>query len=123
MTTSQLAEADLASQARNTAGVVGQGLQSGATAAGTTFNRFVEGSDSPSYRRVGAEPEKKDFWDSFGAPPKGPAEDKKDFWDEFASAGETRTQTVGTAGKKPSGLGTSAMKKPAKKDEDGWGDW
>ncbi|KAJ4294188.1 Zn finger-containing GTPase- Activating Protein for ARF [Kalmusia sp. IMI 367209] len=120
----KLAEADIASQARNTAGFVGQGIQSSAAAAGTTFNRFVEGSDAPlSGRRGGAEPEKKDFWDSFGAPPKGPAEDKKDFWDEFASAGESKAQTVGAAGKKPSGIGTSAMKKPAKKEDEGWGDW
>lgn len=124
LTSSQLAEADLASQARNTAGLVGQGLQSSAVAAGTTFNRFVEGSDAPAGRRRNAEPEQKDFWDSFGAPAKGPAEDKKDFWDEFASAGETRAQAAGAAKTKPSGIGTSAMKKPApKKEEEGWGDW
>lgn len=123
LTIHQLAEADIASQARNTAGLVGQGIQSGVANAGTTFNRFVEGSDSGAYSRApGREPEKKDFWDSFGAPPKGPSEDKKDFWDEFSSAGESRAQTVG-ASKKPSGIGTSAMKKPAKKEEDGWGDW
>ncbi|KAK3214179.1 hypothetical protein GRF29_28g2254112 [Pseudopithomyces chartarum] len=120
----KLAEADLASQARSTAGFVGQGIQSGVANAGTTLNRFVEGPDpSGSYSRAPQrEPEKKDFWDSFGAPPKGPSEDKKDFWDEFSSAGESRAQTA-SASKKPSGIGTSAMKKPAKKDEDGWGEW
>lgn len=98
---------------------MGQGLQTGVATAGTTFNRFVEGSDGPaSSSRSRAEPEKKDFWDSFGAPPAGPAADKKDFWDEFSSAG-----AAGTGGaKKPSGIGTSAMKKPAKKEEE-WGDW
>jgi len=121
----QLADADLASQARNTATVVGQGLQSSATAAGQTFNRFVEGSDTPLSNQRAVEPEQKDFWDSFGAPQRGPAADKKDFWDEFAGASDTRSQTVGmsTAGKKPSGIGTSAMKKPSKKEDEGWGDW
>lgn len=143
LTCGQLAEADLATQARNTATYMGQGIQSGATVAGGALNRFVEGDDhqNSSTRRGVAEPEKKDFWDSFGAPPKGPAEDKKDFWDEFgaapkgpskdkqdfwdefSSAGETRNQTIGTgAAKKPSGIGTSAMKK-TKKEDDSWGDW
>lgn len=138
LTFTQLAEADLASQARNTAASLGQGIQSGATAAGGALNRFVEGSDGHSSNRsvqpekkdfwdsFGAEPkgpsaDKKDFWDDFGAAPKGPSKDKQDFWDEFATAGETRSQTVGTgAAKKPSGIGTAAMKK---KKEDEWGDW
>ncbi|KAF2270106.1 ADP-ribosylation factor GTPase-activating protein 1 [Lojkania enalia] len=137
----KLAEADLASQARNTAALMGQNIQTGATAAGQSFTRFVEGDESTPQRR-GVEPEKKDFWDSFGEVPKGPAadkrdfwdefgaapngpsKDKKDFWDEFASAGEARTQKVGTGqSKKPSGIGTSAVKKTEKKQDDGWGDW
>ncbi|KAL5379553.1 hypothetical protein DPSP01_008430 [Paraphaeosphaeria sporulosa] len=116
----KLAEADLASQARQTVGVVGQGLQTGVATAGTTFNRFVEGSDGPaSSSRSRAEPEKKDFWDSFGAPPAGPAADKKDFWDEFSNVGGQ----AAAGAKKPSGIGTSAMKKPATKKEEEWGDW
>ncbi|KAF2187504.1 ArfGap-domain-containing protein [Zopfia rhizophila CBS 207.26] len=139
----KLAEADLASQARNTAATLGQGIQSGAGVAGNAFSRFVEGDEHSPYKR-NVEPEKKDFWDSFGAAPKGPSEDKKDFWDEFgaapkgpsqekhdfwdefASAGEARSQTkAGGLGatKKPSGIGTSAMKKSGKKDDEGWGDW
>lgn len=132
----QLAEADIASQARSTAGTLGQTLQSGVANAGTTFNRFVEGSDShpasssSSTARTGAavEPERKDFWESFGAPPKGPSKDKQDFWDEFSSVAESRVgggmgQTQGVQQRsKPSGIGTSAMKKGKKEDEQ-WGEW
>ena len=103
----------------------------------------MEGDDHPAARR-GAEPEKKDFWDSFGeapkgptadkkdfwdefgAAPKGPGKDKQDFWDEFNSAGDAKSQSISGAlggSKKPSGIGTSAMKKSGKKDDDGWGEW
>ena len=136
----QLAEADLATQARTTAGTLGQTLQSGVANANTQFSRFVEGGDSahPSSSSSRAplsgqrEPERKDFWESFGAAPTGPAKDKQDFLDEFGSAGEARAGG-GMAGKKPSGIGTSAMKKGgagggmgggggAKKDDE-WGEW
>lgn len=108
---------------------MGQGIQQSTTAAGSAFNRFVEGDENPQRSR--AQPEKKDFWDSFGEAPKGPAADKKDFWDEFASAGDTRTQTQLPKSKpKPSGIGTSAMKKSsgggpggAGGKEDEWGEW
>ncbi|KAF2714720.1 ArfGap-domain-containing protein [Pleomassaria siparia CBS 279.74] len=128
----KLAEADLAAQARNTAATLGQGIQSGATAAGSTISRFVEGDDhqyAPANKR---EPAKKDFWDSFGAPPSGPSKDKQDFWDKFSSAGEQRSQSSaplmggmsgGAGGKKPSGIGTTAMKRSGKKEDEGWGDW
>ncbi|KAH8724230.1 hypothetical protein GQ44DRAFT_618675 [Phaeosphaeriaceae sp. PMI808] len=140
----KLAEADLASQAQRTAGTLGTTLQSGVASAGTTFNRFVEGGDSTAAaasssaataRRAAAEPEKKDFWDSFGDAPKGPAKDKQDFWDEFASVGEARGAQGGP--RKTSGIGTSAVKRgtgtgtgtgagtgAGKKKEDGeWGEW
>lgn len=126
----QLAEADLATQAQKTAGLMGQTIQSSAANAGTAFNRFVEGESASGTRR-GAEPAKKDFWDDFGAPPKGPSGDKQDFWDEFAGAGEARANAAPGLGQKPkpSGIGTSAMKKsgpsggaPGKKDEK-WEDW
>lgn len=107
-----------------------QTIQSSAANAGTAFNRFVEGESSNSTRR-GAEPAKKDFWDDFGAPPKGPNSDKQDFWDEFAGAGEARANTTSGLGQKPkpSGIGTSAMKKSsgsgpaAGKKDDKWEDW
>ncbi|KAH6225803.1 hypothetical protein HBI15_099020 [Parastagonospora nodorum] len=117
----KLAEADIATQAQRTAGTLGQTLSSGVANAGTTFNRFVEGESSAS-SSTKREPEKKDFWDSFGDAPKGPAKDKQDFWDEFSNVGEQRMMEK----KKPSGIGTSAVKKggPGGKKEDGeWGDW
>ena len=141
----QLAEADLAAQARQTAATLGQGIQQGTSAAATSLSRFVEGSaddhdpnqSSANRSRSTTAPEKKDFWDSFGQPPTGPAPDKRDFWDEFSSAGEVRAAGagvgVGAARSKPAGIGTAAMKKggagagaggqaPAGK-EDEWGDW
>lgn len=99
----QLAASDLAAQARNAALAAGQGIQTGVKGAAENFNKFVEGQDdragaAASKRRV--EPEKKDFWDSFG-------------------------QSSEPAPSKPSSIGTSAMKKNDKKKEDGWGtdDW
>lgn len=146
----QLAEADLASQARNTASMMGQGIQSGTAAAGSAFNRFVEGDAHHPGARGGAraqpekkdfwdsfgtsqqqqQPEKKDFWDGFGAPEKGGrggvmSEGKSDFWDEFEGVGGAEKRPGAAAGvKKPSGIGTSAVKKSSagKKDDD-WGEW
>ena len=109
---------------------MGQTIQASAANAGSAFNRFVEGeSSSNTHRNV--EPAKKDFWDEFGTASKGPSRDKQDFWDEFASAGETRANTTAGLGQKPkpSGIGTSAMKKnsgsaPAVgKKDDKWEDW
>ncbi|ORX89203.1 hypothetical protein BCR34DRAFT_581873 [Clohesyomyces aquaticus] len=124
----KLAEADLASQAAKTAAQLGQGLQSSTAAAGGALARFVEGDEHgpAAGGRRAVEPEKKDFWDSFGAPPAGPSKDKEDFWDEFGAAGEARQQSkAGGLGaqKKPSGIGTSAVKKSAEKKDDAWGDW
>lgn len=109
---------------------MGQTIQTSAANAGTAFNRFVEGESSNNTRR-GVEPAKKDFWDDFGAPPKGPSNDKQDFWEEFASAGEARANMTAGVGQKskPSGIGTSAMKKSnapgpaASKKDEKWEDW
>ncbi|KAL4788104.1 hypothetical protein BJX76DRAFT_230788 [Aspergillus varians] len=64
-----LAESDLAAQARQHAALLGQNLQVGARGAADSFNRFVEGSETPSgvNRRARAEPERKDFWDDFSS--------------------------------------------------------
>lgn len=124
----QLAEADLATQARLTAAQLSQNLQTTTKAAAENFNRFVEGDERLAPRAVGGagpEPDKRDFWESFGEAPKGPAPEKKDFWDDFAAAGETAAQTKA----KPTSIGTSAMKKStsgsgaSSKEEGGWGDW
>ncbi|KAF2497676.1 hypothetical protein BU16DRAFT_525295, partial [Lophium mytilinum] len=79
----KLSEADLAAQARQTAAMLGQGIQQGTSAAATSISRFVEGEDdrSTATRPGRRAPEKKDFWDEFGQAPAGPPPDKRDFWD------------------------------------------
>lgn len=137
--TSQLAEADLTTQARQTALNIGQG-------ANTAFTRFVEGADGPSSHPSStsrsAKPEKAEFWDSFGEAPQGPSKDKQDFWDSFGEAPQGPSKekqefwdSFGGAGgaaekeKKGSGnVGTAAMRKTAgaggaAKKDDEWGEW
>jgi ADP-ribosylation factor GTPase-activating protein 1 len=138
----QLAEADIATQARQTAASISQN-------ANTAFTRFVEGGDASSAAGrprggAGVEPEKKDFWDSFGeAPagppaekkdfwesfgeaPKAPATEKKDFWDSFGVGPGAGSAAPAPASKGSGNVGTAAMKRPGagagKKDED-WGEW
>ena len=88
-----LAEADLGKRAAE----LGQGVAGAGKAGFEGFRGFVEGpSTATGARRV--EPEKKDFWESFGEP-------------------------VVAEKPKPSALGTTTMKKPeaakgAKKDDD-----
>ena len=108
----QLGESDFAAQARLAAAQAGKGIQTGAKTAGDSFSRFVEGEEGGRPGPGGArraDPERKDFWDSFGAPPAG----------EGPAA-------------KPTSIGTSAMKKgtgsggfgggSSAKDEEEWGD-
>lgn len=91
----QLAEADIANQARLTAAQLAKQAQTGAKGAAENFNRFVEGqgSDGTGYRKAPIDESKKDFWDSFGKP------------DDSG----------------PSAIGTAAMKK--KKEGDDWEKW
>lgn len=103
-TAKQIAESDLAAQARAAALQASQGIQSSAKGAAESLNKFVEGQDGSLNGRRNVEPERKDFWDSFGAPA------------EEAS--------------RPSGLGTTAIKKgggsgsaATKGKDDGWDDW
>ncbi|MCJ1286504.1 Zn finger-containing GTPase- Activating Protein for ARF [Xylographa opegraphella] len=99
-----LAEADLATQARLTATAVAQNVQKGTKGAAEQFNKFVEGTgDSSTLERGTVEPEKKDFWDSFGS-----------------SSNERNLGTGSNAVKKSSAIGTAAMKSGGVKDE--WGD-
>lgn len=111
----QLAQTDFAAQASRGLATVTSGVASGAKGATEQFQKFVEGQDNAaaaSAARSGtrAEPERKDFWDSFGV------------------ADEPTTATA-----KPSSIGTAAMKKTTsntndaaagakKKKDDGWGD-
>ncbi|KAK0643653.1 zinc finger protein gcs1 [Cercophora newfieldiana] len=106
-TAKQLAESDLAAQARvaagTVAGTVAKTAQTGAKTASEGFHRFVEGPSAGGYNRVPFD------------------ESKRAFWDDFSSVAEQ---------KKDSSIGTSAMGKggstrpnqpAAKKDE--WDDW
>lgn len=97
----QLAEADLATQARLTAASVGQTIQTSTKGAAESLNRFIDDGGRGAAARGGtartaAEPARKDFWDTFGSPDAVP---KK-------SGG--------------SAIGTAAMRKGGGKDE-GWG--
>jgi ADP-ribosylation factor GTPase-activating protein 1 len=120
-----LNETDFAAQARGAAMQTGTFLQQGARSVNNQFNQFVDPDSQPTGGSKGAaEPEQKDFWDSFGQAPAGPPKEKKDFWDDFAAAGEAKmSQQV-----KPTSIGTSAMKTStapgggAKKDDE-WGAW
>lgn len=126
---------DFAAQAKQFGTNLGSGLQHTSRGLNDQFNRFVDpehsGAGGAGGSRSAVAPEKKDFWDSFGADPAGPPKEKKDFWDDFAAAGEAKAAQQQP---KPRNVGTSAMKNagssgaggPAasKKDDDGgWGDW
>jgi ADP-ribosylation factor GTPase-activating protein 1 len=134
---SNLNTTDFAAQAKQLGNNLGTGLQQTSRGLNKQINNFIDpehqqassgsssgGGPRTSGTRAGAAPEKKDFWDSFGADPAGPPKEKKDFWDDFAAAGEAKTQQTP---QKPMNVGTSAMKGSSsskKKDEDGgWGDW
>jgi ADP-ribosylation factor GTPase-activating protein 1 len=76
---------------------VASGVQKGTKGAAEQFNRFVEGAgdNRASASRTNLEPEKKDFWDSFGG--------------AGSTAGE-RAPLAGSTPKKSSTIGTSAVK-------------
>lgn len=96
----QIAETDLAAQARLTAAQVAKGAQTGARSAAENFNRFVEGNGEGG-----------------GARRQVPLdESKKDFWDSFAEVGAQRSGNIGTGSVKKAGA------EPTKKD-DAWADW
>ncbi len=109
----QIASADLSTQARLTAASVAQNITSSTKGAAEQLNRFIDegvvastGSRSRTGGSTTLEPERRDFWDSFGAP----AEDEK------------RTS-------KASAIGTTAVKKKqegpmsAKAKDEGWEEW
>lgn len=110
----QIASADLPTQARLTAASVAQNITSGTKGAAEQLNRFIDegvgGASTSSGSRGGpsrtVEPERREFWDSFGTP----AEDEK-------------------KATKPSAIGTSAVRKKddgsmgAKSKNEGWEEW
>ena len=81
----------------------GQGIQSGAKGAAESLNRFVEGQDQTNTPRRTVEPERKDFWDSFGAP---------------SSPETSKSSSIGTNAMKGGGSGSGGKSK-----EEGWDDW
>jgi ADP-ribosylation factor GTPase-activating protein 1 len=104
----QIASTDFAAQARNAAVAAGQGIQSGAKGAADGFNKFIEGQDegaSAAASRKKVEPERKDFWDSFGV-----------------SKDEDKPSNIGTGVLKKTTSNTGSGAKRSK--DDGWGeDW
>ena len=103
---SQIAETDLAAQARQTAATVARGAQTGAKSAADGFNRFVEGNASGSggaYRDVPIDESKKDFWDSFA---------------EAGAQRQTKSSAVGTSAIKKAGGGPGMGRK-----DDEWDKW
>ena len=113
----KIASADLPSQARSAALAAQQGISSTTQSATRSINNFVDPDHAPSNSTARSassksQPEKADFWDSFGQEKKVEPE-KKDFWDSFGE-------------EKSGGIGTGAVKKDAGgggKKGDGWGDW
>ena len=83
----------------------GQGIQTGAKGAAESFNKFIEGQDEAASNTAGKRqvaPEKKDFWDSFGAPQES-----------------SKSSNIGTGVmKKTGGSGPTGQRNK----EDGWGD-
>ncbi|KAK0746550.1 zinc finger protein gcs1 [Schizothecium vesticola] len=103
-TAKQLAESDLAAQARVAAAAAAKTAQAGAKTASEGFSRFVEGPQGSGYRQVPFD------------------ESKRAFWDDLSSTADQRKA-------ENSSIGTSAMGKggsrapPAKGAKDEWDDW
>ncbi|PWY85827.1 zinc finger protein gcs1 [Aspergillus sclerotioniger CBS 115572] len=108
-TAKTIAESDFAAQARVHASTLGQNMQYGVRGAADHFQRFVEGQDeaaaAAAARRGRAEPERKDFWDSFSTLA---AEDSH-------RRTASRSSAIGTAAMKtgPSGAGASSASSAA----------
>ena len=98
----QIAEADLAAQARQTAASAAKSIQTGTKGAAERFNNFIEneGAEGSTRSKSTVIPERPDFWDSFGDA--GP---------------EKSSSAIGTAAmRKGSGSGGGGK-------EDGWDNW
>ena len=118
-TAKRVAESDVAAQARGVAGQVVDGVSKGGQGAMEGLNRFIEGDEGTG--RQGArsvkrdvEPERKDFWDSFGGGSSG----------GFAGMGPlsktpSASSTIGTAAMKSGGA--KAGGKGGQDDE--WEEW
>jgi ADP-ribosylation factor GTPase-activating protein 1 len=94
---------------------VGQGIQTGAKGAADSFNRFVEGSADDHRSRSKTEPERKDFWDSFGEPEEPISKPKP------SSIG-TAAMKKGGGGGGYGGTGSTGGGGKGKDDKDDWGE-
>lgn len=106
-----------------------QNIQSGSKNAAESFNRFVEdtGSSSTSSAtrsKTAVEPERKDFWDSFGSPTE---DESKSAPRQTVGVGASTVRGPSPAAQqgrsspapagKGSAIGTAAMRKKEKEDE------
>lgn len=148
-TAGKIASSDLAAQARAAAMQAGTGIQSTAKSATESFNRFVEGQE-PTTRSAAAagagaeagassakkvtEPERKDFWDSFGAATTSTSTSASAAHD--SEKPKPKPSSIGTAAMKTGGngeglasapLGSAAASTKGKGkgagEDDGWDDW
>ncbi|KAF3103555.1 Zn finger-containing GTPase- Activating Protein for ARF [Orbilia oligospora] len=103
-TAKMIAESDVAGNVQRTALQVGSGIATTAKSGADTFNRMIDQQARGNYQAI--QPEKRDFWDSFGD-----AE-----WDDDKPA--SKNSAIGTSGIKKAGGGSGAG---GKKNDD-WGD-
>ncbi|EFX03153.1 zinc finger protein gcs1 [Grosmannia clavigera kw1407] len=116
-TAKQLAESDLAAQARVVSGNVARSAQQGARTAQESFNRFVEGGPGTGGTSRGYSYSQVPIDDS-----------KRDFWDDFSSIAEQRkaeSSAIGTAAMGKGGGSSSASvgSTAGAKSKDEWDDW
>ncbi|KAK1756008.1 putative zinc finger protein gcs1 protein [Echria macrotheca] len=104
-TAKQLAESDLAAQARNAAAQAAKSAQAGAKTASEGFHRFVEGPSASGYRQVPFD------------------ESKRSFWDDFSNAAEQKKQESSSIGTSAMGKGSTRSAPSAKQSKDEWDDW
>ena len=100
----QIAESDLTAQARLTATQAAKTIQTGTKGAAERFNNFVEntGEGSTARSKAAVEPERRDFWDSFGD----------------AGSDKSKGSSIGTAAMRKGGGGGGGEGKG-----DGWDNW
>ncbi|KAH8911327.1 ArfGap-domain-containing protein [Coniochaeta sp. PMI_546] len=106
-TAKQIADSDLAAQARVAALNAAKTAQAGAKTAQQGITRFVEGPSSGGYREVPID------------------ESKKGFWDDFSSLADQRKQENSSIGTAAMGKGSSSTRPSgsANKSQDEWDDW
>jgi ADP-ribosylation factor GTPase-activating protein 1 len=104
----QIAESELAAQARVAALNAAKTAQAGAKTAQQGITRFVEGPNSGGYREVPID------------------ESKRAFWDDFSNLADQRKQEDASIGTAAMGKGGSSSTRPAgqgNKSQDEWDDW